>query len=75
MGWYAENNEYETKPVGLKFPNQLGLFDMSGNVWEWCWDWYNQEFYKKREQNNPVNLVKGSRRVLRGGSWDRNAGR
>jgi len=75
VGWYAENNEYETKPVGLKFPNQLGLFDMSGNVWEWCWDWYNQEFYKKREQNNPVNLVKGSRRVLRGGSWDRNAGR
>ena len=39
VAWYNKNNSYETKPVGLKFPNQLGLYDMSGNVPEWCWDW------------------------------------
>ncbi len=69
VGWYDENNEYETKPVGLKFPNKLGIYDMSGNVWEWCWDWYDNNFYAKRDTYNPVNLGKGSDRVLRGGSW------
>ena len=55
VGWYYGNDDFETRPVGLKFPNQLGLYDMSGNVWEWCWDWYS---YEKNY------------RVLRGGSWD-----
>lgn len=73
VGWYNENNRYETKPVGLKFPNQLGLFDMSGNVFEWCWDWYGDDFYKNSETKNPVNIKKGSNRVLRGGSWRSNA--
>jgi len=70
VGWYDKNNKYETKPVGLKFPNNLGIYDMSGNVWEWCLDWYDDDFYKKKPKHtNPVNLVKGSVRVLRGGSW------
>ena len=74
VGWYDDNNEYETKPVGLKFPNQLGLYDMSGNVWEWCWDWYDKDFYKNDDKKNPVNFKDGRARVLRGGSWINYAG-
>jgi formylglycine-generating enzyme len=75
VGWYDKNNEYETKPVGLKFPNNLGIYDMSGNVWEWCIDWYDGDFYKKNSKHtNPANLGKGSDRVLRGGSWSAYAG-
>ena len=69
VGWYNENCGYETKPVGLKLPNGLGLYDMSGNVWEWCLDWYKDDFYKKSPKKNPCNLSKGSLRVLRGGSF------
>ena len=67
VGWYNKNNGYETKPVGLKFPNAFGLYDMSGNVWEWRWDWYGE--YDKRKTENPVGADSGSRRVCRGGSW------
>ncbi|MCX6277969.1 MAG: SUMF1/EgtB/PvdO family nonheme iron enzyme [Bacteroidetes bacterium] len=67
VGWYDKNNKYETKPVGLKFPNAFGLYDMSGNVWEWRWDWYGK--YDKRKTENPVGADSGSRRVVRGGSW------
>lgn len=71
VGWFGKNNEYETKPVGLKFPNQFSLFDMSGNVWEWCWDWCWDWFesYNKAKTNNPTGDEKGSMRVYRGGSW------
>ena len=70
VGWYDENNEYETKPVGLKFPNQLGIYDMSGNVDEWCLDRYDGKYYQNNKKyKNPVNLKTGSVRVLRGGSW------
>ncbi len=70
VGWYRGNNEYETKPVGLKFPNNFGLYDMSGNVWEWCWDWMEKDWnYDKDSLNNPVGAKSGARRVSRGGSW------
>ena len=73
VAWCYENNAYETKPVGLKFPNALGLYDMSGNVWEWCWDWYGEDYYKECKKNgqtpNPPGPESGSSRVLRGGSW------
>jgi len=78
VAWYDKNNDYETKPVGLKFPNALGLYDMSGNVWEWCWDRHDKDYYEKCNKNglilNPEGPQSGSGRVLRGGSWRSNAG-
>jgi formylglycine-generating enzyme len=75
VGWYDQNNKYETKPVGLKFPNALGIYDMSGNVWEWCLDWYERDYYIGNSKHiNPVNLKTGSVRLSRGGSWISYAG-
>ena len=69
VGWYDENSHNETKPVGLKDPNELGLYDMSGNVWEWCEDaWHNN--YKGAPDDGKVWVDKnGSHRVFRGGCW------
>lgn len=66
---YDQNNDYETKPVGLKFPNHLGLYDMSGNVWEWCWDRFDENYYKGSPIDNPKGPSSGPSRVLRGGSF------
>ena len=77
VGWYDENSHVETKAVGLKYPNELGLFDMSGNVLEWCQDWHDWDYYKECEKQgiveNPLGPAEGSDRVLRGGSWDHDA--
>ncbi len=59
----------KTHPVGLKKPNELGIYDMSGNVWEICSDWYQKSFYKKSPVENPVCTDQSSYRVSRGGSW------
>jgi len=73
VGWYDKNSGRETKPVGLKFPNEIEIYDMSGNVWEWCWDFYARGFFKKSTKINPVNINNGPHRVLRGGSWGNGA--
>ncbi|MCB5278352.1 MAG: formylglycine-generating enzyme family protein, partial [Candidatus Cloacimonetes bacterium] len=58
-------------PVGTKAPNGLGLYDMSGNLYEWCWDWYS--IYSSSPSNNPTGPASGSYRVLRGGFWGNSA--
>jgi formylglycine-generating enzyme required for sulfatase activity len=69
VGWYRSNSGLKTHPVGQKSPNGLGIYDMSGNVWEWCEDVYNANAYSKHSRNNPIYTGSGSYRVLRGGSW------
>ena len=68
VAWYSENSGSETHPVGQKKANGYGLYDMSGNVWEWVWDWYGE--YPSGSQTDPLGSPSGSRRVLRGGYWD-----
>jgi formylglycine-generating enzyme required for sulfatase activity len=67
--WYDKNSGSKTHPVGQKKPNGLGIYDMTGNVWEWCSDWYDESYYKNSPKDNPQGPSNGSARVLRGGSW------
>jgi formylglycine-generating enzyme required for sulfatase activity len=69
VGWYSGNAEGGTNPVGQKNPNHFGLYDMSGNVWEMCSDWFGIDYYKNSPQKNPQGPPSGTARVLRGGSW------
>lgn len=65
----SNNSAYGTHQVKSKKPNSLGIYDMSGNVYEWCNDWYASDYYKNSPSNNPQGPSSGSDRVLRGGSW------
>lgn len=67
VAWYYNNSASSTHPVGTKQPNELGIYDMSGNVWEWCSDWSGS--YTATAQTDPTGSSTGSSRVLRGGSW------
>jgi formylglycine-generating enzyme required for sulfatase activity len=67
IGWYCGNSGYKTHPVAQKSPNAWGLYDMHGNVWEWCQDWYNSSYYLGGAMTDPAGPSSGSGRVLRGG--------
>lgn len=67
VGWFCTSDE-ESRPVGTKKPNELGIYDMSGNVWEWCQDYYD-DYYSEEAQTNPTGPAKKSSRVVRGGGY------
>ena len=69
VAWYEKNSGDKTHPVKTKSPNQLGLYDMSGNVYEWCQDWYKEDYYSSSPRINPPGPSSGSHRIIRGGHY------
>lgn len=65
VGYYDGNQT----PPGVDMANGYGLYDTSGNAWEWCWDWYDDNYYSNSPHDNPTGPISGSARILRGGSW------
>ena len=68
--YYVSGSDYSTHHVGTKTPNELGIYDMSGNVCEWCSDWYSSSYYTPTSTTNPTGPTRDSTRVCRGGSWE-----
>jgi len=80
VAWYADHSGGQRHPVGQKQPNELGLYDMSGNLFEWCWDWYDKDYYASSPASDPTGPPPPStgvpwelNRVRRGGSWREDA--
>ncbi|MCX6277389.1 MAG: SUMF1/EgtB/PvdO family nonheme iron enzyme [Bacteroidetes bacterium] len=69
VAWKVGNSNMMTHQTGLKKPNELGIYDMTGNVFEWCSDWYDANWFKISPKNNPTGPSEGIFRVIRGGSW------
>lgn len=67
VAWYSDNAEKTTHPRGQKLPNELGLYDMCGNVFEWCWDWFDK--FDTDFMDNPTGPIKGKMKVVRGNNW------
>ena len=73
VAWIERNSERQLQPVGTRKPNRLGIYDMRGNAWEWCSDWYDAGYYQIGASDNPKGSETGTYRSLRGGSCDLNA--
>jgi formylglycine-generating enzyme required for sulfatase activity len=71
--WFEDNSTAQTHAVGKTKPNQFGVYDMMGNVWEWVADWYDAA-YPRGKQINPTGVTKGDYKVVRGGAFDSSAG-
>jgi len=69
IAWYNVTSDGKPHEVGGKTSNELGIYDMSGNVWEWCWDYYDKNYYSESEANNPTGPEKGTGRIYRGGNF------
>ncbi|MBR0324446.1 MAG: formylglycine-generating enzyme family protein [Bacteroidales bacterium] len=70
VAWYDDNSSSKTHDVKTKQANELGIYDMSGNVSEWCQDWFGSDYYSNSPSTNPTGPSSGSTRVARGGSWE-----
>lgn len=70
LGWYSSNSGINLHPVKEKQANAWGLYDVHGNVWEWCWDWYSEDYYSLGDNTDPDGPGQGARKVLRGGAFN-----
>ena len=70
LGWYNMNSGLHSHPSGRKMANEWGIFDMNGNLWEWCWDFYSSDYYQTSPSIDPKGPKSGSKHIARGGSWN-----
>ncbi len=72
VAWCRANSNGIPHEVATKKPNEIGIYDLNGNAWEWVWDWYKKDYYKSAPESNPTGPASGSEKVYRGGNWSSN---